>query len=36
MSNYIIYGIGYFLGLLIFYFLKEFIEIIYYNKKERR
>lgn len=36
MLNYIIYGIGFFIGLLIFGFLKDFIEVIYYNRKERR
>lgn len=36
MLNYILYGIGFFIGLLIFAYIKDFIEVIYYNAKERR
>lgn len=36
MLKYILFGFGYLIGLLIFGFTKDFIEVIYYNAKDKR
>ncbi len=36
MLNYILFGFGYLIGLLMFGFIKDFIEVIYYNAKDKR